>query len=81
LGGRDWEHHDSKTAQAKSLQDLILTNKYLGMVVHVCHPSYAGIINRRIIFQAGPGINMRPYLKNTLNKKSWECGSSGRGPA
>jgi hypothetical protein len=36
------------------------------VVVHVCHLSYAGSINRRIM---GPGINSRPYLKNEEIKK------------
>jgi hypothetical protein len=37
----------------------------LGLVVHTCYSSYTGSINRRIEVLADPGINTRPYLKNT----------------
>jgi hypothetical protein len=42
LGG--WHQKDShcRTAQAKSSQDPISTNKKLGMVVNACHPSHSG---------------------------------------
>jgi hypothetical protein len=43
----------------------ILTNINLGMVVHIYHPTYIGSINGRIKVQNHPGINMRPYSKNT----------------
>jgi hypothetical protein len=36
----------------------ISTNK-LGMVVHVCHPSYIESTNRRIVLQTHPGKNSR----------------------
>jgi hypothetical protein len=32
----------------------------LGVMVHVCNSSYAGGVNRRIVVQAGLGINERP---------------------
>jgi hypothetical protein len=38
----------------ETLPSAILTNK-LGMVVHACHPSFVGCVNRRIKVQAGPG--------------------------
>jgi hypothetical protein len=34
------------------------------VTAHTCHPSYVEELNRRIIVQAGTGINVRPYLKN-----------------
>jgi hypothetical protein len=33
------------------------------------HPSYEGIINRRITLQVCQGINVIPYLKNNQNTK------------
>jgi hypothetical protein len=39
-----------------------------GMMVHTCHPNYAGSINRRVMIQTHLGINVRPYLKNKANK-------------
>jgi hypothetical protein len=62
------EGHDSRPAQAKCLQEPTPTNKKLGMVVHSCHSSWAGSINRMAV-QAGSSINMKPYLKNNQNKK------------
>jgi hypothetical protein len=44
--------------------------KNLGVVVHTCHSSYAGSINRRIKVQAGSGINVRSYLKNNESKRA-----------
>jgi hypothetical protein len=41
--------------------------KKLGIVVSTCHHSYLRDINmrtRRIVVQAGLGINMGPYSKN-----------------
>jgi hypothetical protein len=35
------------------------------MVARTYHPNFAGNINRRITVQAGLGIKVRPYLKNT----------------
>jgi hypothetical protein len=34
------------------------------MEVYTCHISSAESLNRRIIVQAGLGINAKPYLKN-----------------
>jgi hypothetical protein len=51
----------SRPAWAKLLRDPILTNKKLGMVMYVCHPSYVGSVNRRIGVQAG----LRHSSKNT----------------
>jgi hypothetical protein len=33
-----------------------------------------GNVNRRITVQASPGINVRPYLKNTQSRKGWGMG-------
>jgi hypothetical protein len=63
LGVRDQGDHGSRLALAKSPQDPILL-KSLDVVAHSCHHSYLGSINRKIIVQAGPGKNKRPYLKN-----------------
>jgi hypothetical protein len=30
-----------------------------------CHPNYVGSLSRRIIVWASPGINVRPYSKNS----------------
>jgi hypothetical protein len=38
--------------------------KKLDMEVYTCHISSAESLNRRIIVQAGLGINAKPYLKN-----------------
>jgi hypothetical protein len=45
------------------------TNKDPGTVVHACHPSYTGDINRRIPIPAGLNINVRPYSKKFLKKR------------
>jgi hypothetical protein len=53
---------------AKSLRDSISTNKKLGRLACIYHPSYVRSINRKITVQAGPGIksiNMGPYSKNS----------------
>jgi hypothetical protein len=42
-------------SQTKSLRRPILTNKKLGVVASIRHPSYMGSINRRTVAQAGPG--------------------------
>jgi hypothetical protein len=60
-----------KASLGKSSQDLILTNKKLGVVVCACYPSYAGSINSRIKVQAGPSIKLRPYSKVNQSKKGW----------
>jgi hypothetical protein len=39
--------------------------KKLGVVECTCHPNYAGSINRRIMVQSSPSINVRPYLKSS----------------
>jgi hypothetical protein len=38
---------------------------------YICHPSYVASINRRILVQAGLGMNVRsrPCLKNNLRQK------------
>jgi hypothetical protein len=51
LGGSRFEASPDK----KRWRDPISTNK-LGMVVHICHPSYTECTSRRIEVQAGPGI-------------------------
>jgi hypothetical protein len=35
----------------------------LGMVVHACHPSYVGSINRTITVQPSPGIKKKKKKK------------------
>jgi hypothetical protein len=39
------------------------------MVAHTFHPSYTGGEGRRIKVQAGPGKNIKPYLKSKYSKK------------
>jgi hypothetical protein len=58
----------------------ISTNKKLGVVVHICHPSYTRGINRRIVVQIGLGINVKPYMKNNDNTKALVHDSSGKEP-
>jgi hypothetical protein len=41
----------------------ISVNKKLGMVVCACHPSCVRIVNRRIVVQVSPGINMKLFEK------------------
>jgi hypothetical protein len=65
----------------KSLRDPISTNKKLGAVVFIYPLSYTGSIKRRIVDQAGMGINNRPYPQNNESRKGWEHDSSGRAPA
>jgi hypothetical protein len=68
--------------QKKSSWDHISTNeRKLDIVVHACHPSYAGSISRRIRVQARQGTHVRPHSKNQQSKKGWGHGSSGRAPA
>jgi hypothetical protein len=50
LGGGDQEDHSSRSVWAKSQQNSISTNK-LGVMVHACHPNYAGRIGRKITVQ------------------------------
>jgi hypothetical protein len=69
--GEDGEDQSSKSARAKISRDPISTNKKLDMVVCTCHPSYVGIVNRRITVQAGLCINARPYLKSNQMKMGW----------
>jgi hypothetical protein len=40
----------------------------LGVVTHACHLNYAGSLNRRTVVQAGRGIKIRPYSKNTAKR-------------
>jgi hypothetical protein len=35
-------------------------------------------MNKKLAFQAGPGITARLHLKNNCSKKGWWCGSRGR---
>jgi hypothetical protein len=57
--------------QQKVSETPMSTNK-LGTMMHACHPSYKGSINRRMV-QAGWSKNVRPYLKNSQGKERWEC--------
>jgi hypothetical protein len=52
-------------SMAKSRWAPISINKSLGVVVSACHPSYAGSVSRRAVVQAGRGIHVRSYMKNT----------------
>jgi hypothetical protein len=70
LGCRDQENHVPKTPS---------TNKNLGAIVCIFHPSYTENLNRRIETHAGLGINVRAYTPKS--KEGWDCGSSGRVPA
>jgi hypothetical protein len=74
-GGRDLEDHSWRTAQAKSSQDPISSNKKLGIVVHACHSSYSGNGNRRLVVQAGLDQNTRVCLKIM---KAEEAGCMGQ---
>jgi hypothetical protein len=47
-----------KVSETPSLQ------KMLNVVVHTCHPIYAGSINQRIKAHTGPGIKVRPLSEN-----------------
>jgi hypothetical protein len=40
------------------------------MVACTYHPSYVGSINRRMVTQATPGINVRHYMKNPRAKRA-----------
>jgi hypothetical protein len=62
-----WEGSQFETSLGKKLERPPPTSqpiKKLGVVACACHPSYKGSINRKIVVQAGLGINLRPYLKN-----------------
>jgi hypothetical protein len=64
--GRDQEEHSSKPAKAKNSQGPISTNKsYMYMVMHICHPSYTGSINRRINESDQPRHKHETLFKNT----------------
>jgi hypothetical protein len=82
---RRWRSGGSQfeASKRRSLRDPppISTNKKLGVVAGICHASYGGSIYSRIIVQACPGIEARPYLKNSERKRGWGYGSSGRVPA
>jgi hypothetical protein len=43
-----------KASQGKKFKRCHL-NKWLGVVLYICHPSYAGNINSRVLVQTGPG--------------------------
>jgi hypothetical protein len=60
LATREIQSGRITTAQANSKPPISI-NKKLG-VVHACHPSYMGSINRRIGIQDDRDINLRPYL-------------------
>jgi ribosomal protein L31 len=57
-----------EASQAESSQDSISTNKKLDMVVHACHPSYTGGVNRRTDVQANSVRNAKSYLKTKAKK-------------
>jgi hypothetical protein len=48
LGDRDQGAQALRPIPAKNLQDLISTNKKLGVMVWDCHPSCVASINRKI---------------------------------
>jgi hypothetical protein len=51
-------------------------NQWLGIVEHICHPSYSGKHKWKDGIPAGQGKNVRPYLKNNQLKKGWWSGST-----
>jgi aminopeptidase-like protein len=51
-----WNWHNKSSLLLYNEYILIKTEKKLTMVVHTCHPSYAGSINGRIGVQATLGI-------------------------
>jgi hypothetical protein len=56
-----------RPAQAKSSREPVSNNKKLGMMAHVCYPSYLGNKNRRITVQASLDIGEH-YLKNNQSR-------------
>jgi hypothetical protein len=58
-----WETEigSSSLAWAKKVNKTPSQPIKLGMVACSCHSSYEGGVNRRIMVQAGPGKNARPY--------------------
>jgi hypothetical protein len=56
---------DLRSSRAKSLQDPISTNKKQGMVAHTRHPSSEESVNKDDGGPGLPGINMKPYSKNS----------------
>jgi hypothetical protein len=71
LGRWRWGRLWSRPAWAKKFATV-----KLGTVAHVCHTSYPGSINRRLVMQVGPGKNARPYPKKRLGH-----GLAGQVPA
>jgi hypothetical protein len=63
LEGRDWEDHDLRIVLAKSSGNPISTKKKLGIVALTYQTSYLKSVNRRIMDQDSPGINVRLYSK------------------
>jgi hypothetical protein len=56
FGGKDEKDHNLTSAQAqKKITETPTSISKLGIVVHTCYPSYAGVINRRITVQTDPG--------------------------
>jgi hypothetical protein len=52
-----------KKKKKKKERNSISTNKKLGVVLYIYHPSYVGSIRRRIIVQTSQDINATPYFK------------------
>jgi hypothetical protein len=72
-----------KASLSKKFMRLLL-NLRLGMVAHICHPSYYGMYKVGDPSLGQPGYKVRPKLKKkkkNQSKKGWQSGSSGRVPA
>jgi hypothetical protein len=59
-GGRNWEDQGMKSDRQKERPPT--SENEQGMVVHVCDPSYAGSISRRILVQSQPQAKMHKSL-------------------
>jgi hypothetical protein len=70
LGSRDQKDHGLSLAQAKSLQESILTNGWAWWHMPVIPAIWEALI-KRVEIQANPGHKARPYLKKSQNKKGW----------
>jgi hypothetical protein len=80
-----WETEISRTATGDQLGKKVQETPCQPVKPAECgdathHPSCEENVNKRTAVQAGPGINLRPYLKNKESKKGWEFGSGGRVP-
>jgi hypothetical protein len=69
MGGRDREVRCLRPIGEKFMRHHL--NQYKEALAScICYFTYAGSINRKIMVQASPGINVRPYLRNNQSKKA-----------